>query len=308
MTTKIDMTDYSELVDEGGYNVKVPVAPEDEYFHAVYISGQQRTNHLGETEMPGKLQIRGFKSNLDVINMIIVNVKNVLVKTTRTKDNRDNLDCFSYQGGELPWKGTTGRVCGKNATERAADSYCAPCRSQLIVTGIYLDENEKPFLIDKKPVYIFIRAKGVKYGNLANYLSDLAKRDDLTPLITPVTEQSKQFEKAQVNNKRFVTKISVGKQSTNFGLKDVFEFNSSSPLGVDAVKNVLNKTKETMEKFKEKFDWSRGKGGAADYASKPVEASQKFDFSETKQEEAKPAEKVKETKSGGEFSFEDVEF
>jgi len=310
--SKIDMSDYSELVDEGGYNVKTPVAPEDEYFHAIYISGQQRTNHIGETEMPGKLQIRGLKSNLDVVNMIIVNVKNVLVKTTRTKDNRDNLDCFSYQSGELPWKGTTGRICGKNATERAAEPYCAPCRSQLIVTGIYLDENEKPFLVEKKPVFVFIRAKGVKYGNLANYLSDLAKRDDLAPLITPVTEQSKQFEKAQVNNKRFVTKITVGKQSTNFGLKDVFEFNASSPLGAEAVKNVLNKTKESMEKFKEKFDWSRGKAGSADYSTKPVEKSQQFDFNEGKEEAAhvKEIEKPKESNAekSVEFSFEDVKF
>ena len=306
----IDMADYSELVDEGGYNVKTPVNPEDEFFHAVYISGQQRQNHLGETEMPGKLQIRGLKSNLDVVNMIIVNVKTVLVKTTRTKDQRDNLDCFSYQAGEAPWKGTTGRTCGKNSTERASVEYCAPCRSQLIVTGLYLDENGKMFLVDKKPVYIFIRAKGVKYGNLANYLSDLAKRDDLEPIVTPVTEASKNFEKSQVNNKRFITRISVGKQSTNFGLKDVFEFSVGEKLGTDAVKTVLNKTKETMDKFKEKFDWSRGKSGSADYASKPVDASQKFDFTDTKPEPAKQAEKPKETKSEKkeEFSFEDVSF
>ena len=262
--------------------------------------------------MPGKLQIRGLKSNLDVVNMIIVNVKTVLVKTTRTKDQRDNLDCFSYQAGEPPWKGTTGRICGKNATERATQEYCAPCRSQLIVTGMYLDEQGKMFLIDKKPVYVFIRAKGVKYGNLANYLSDLAKRDDLEPVVTPVTEASKNFERVQVNNKRFITRITVGKQSTNFGLKDVFEFSVGEKLGIDAVKTVLNKTKETMEKFKEKFDWSRGKSGSADYASKPVDATQKFDFTDTKAETGKQTEKSKETKSetksGGEFSFEDVAF
>jgi hypothetical protein len=308
--SKIEMSDYSELVDEGGFTVKTPVAPEDEFFHAVYISGQQRQNHLGETEMPGKLQIRGLKSNLDVINMIVLHVKTVLVRTTRTKDNRDHLDCFSYQAGSLPWKGTTGRICGKNATERAANEYCAPCRSQLIITGLYLDENGHPFKINNKEQYIFIRAKGVKYGNLANYLSDLAKRDDLEPIVTPVTEQSKNFEKAQVNNKRFITKISVGKQSTNYGLKDVFEFSVGQKLGVEAVKSVLNKAKETIEKFRDKFDWSKGKSGSADYSgTKPVEESQKFEFSQETKQNAPGTTEIKEQKAEEkEFNFEDVSF
>ena len=173
-----------------------------------------------------------------------------------------------------------------------------------------MDENGHPFKINNKEQYIFIRAKGVKYGNLANYLYDLAKRDDLEPIVTPVTEQSKNFEKAQVNNKRFITKISVGKQSTNYGLKDVFEFSVGQKLGVEAVKSVLNKAKETIEKFRDKFDWSKGKSGSADYSgTKPVEESQKFEFSQETKQNAPGTTEIKEQKAEEkEFNFEDVSF
>ncbi len=298
----IDFSDYSELANESGFDVKAPVAPEDEFFHAIYISGQQRQNHIGETEMPGKLQIRGLRSNLDEINMIIVNVKSVLVKSVRGDNNRERMECFSYQAGTPPWKGTSGHTCGKNSTERAADPYCKDCRSQLIISGIYIDEaTGKPFMVNGKPSFVFIRAKGVKYGNVANYLSDLAKKDDFEPIVTPVTDESKKFERAHVNNKRYITKVTVAKQSTNYGLKDVFEMNTTgAPLSNDTVKSVLNKSKETLGKFKEKFDWS--KTGNSDYSSHPVQESQKFDFNNSTLEQ--PTNNVKQN----EFSLEDVEF
>jgi len=302
--TSIDFSEYSELAGESGFDVKVTTKPEDEFFHAVYISGQQRSNYVGEIEYPGKLQIRGLRSNLDEINIIIVHVKSLLVKTSRGADNKDKMECFSYQAGMPPWKGTSEHTCGKNSTERAADPFCSSCRSQLVVTGIYLDENTgKPFMVDGKPVFVFIRAKGVKYGNVADYLSNLAKKDDLEPIVTPVTEESKKFEKAHVNNKRFVTKITIGKQATNFGLKDVFSLTTGASLGIETVKSVLNKSKETLDKFKEKFDWSK-KSGSSDYASKPVEESQKFNFDEksTPTQPPKPEIKV------ADFSFEDLEF
>lgn len=303
--SSIDFSEYSELASESGFDVKTPVAPEDEFFHAVYISGQQRKNHIGEMEIPGKLQIRGLRSNLDEINMIIVNVKSVLVKTSRSADGREKLECFSYQAGTPPWKSTSDRICPKNSTERASEPFCVNCRSQLIISGIYLDDTTgKPFLVDGKPTYIFIRAKGVKYSNVANYLSDLAKKDDLQPLVTPVTEESKKFERAHVNNKRFITKIRTTKQSTNFGMKDVFELSIGTPLSIDTVKSVLNKSKETLEKFKEKFDWSK-RSGSSDYSTgKPVDESQKFNFDT---EPSKP-QSTPPVQNKPEFTLDDIDF
>jgi len=310
--TTINYDEYSDLSEDGGFNVKTPVDPEDEFFHAIYISGQQRKNHLGEVEMPGKLQIRGLRSNLDEINIVITSIKNVLVRTTRSKEGRENLDCFSYQTGVGPWKGLTGRTCGKNSIERAADQYCNSCRSQLIVAGIYLDEKTgKPFLNDKKQsAYVFIRAKGTKYGNVADYLGSLTKREDLEPIVTPVTEQSKDFERRQVNHKRFVTKITVGKQSSNYGLKDVFELSCGQQLSIEAVKNILNKSKETSEKFKEKFDWSRGKNPQSNYSNtSAVSEDQKFTDLGTDSKDKKVSETVQEApKENKSFDFGDIDF
>lgn len=308
--SSIDFSEYSDLVDEGAFDVKTPVNPEDEFFHAVYISGQQRQNHLGEMEIPGKLQIRGLRSNLEEINMIITHVKGVLVKTSRV-NNRDTLDCFSYQDGNHPWKGTSGKICGKNSIERSSDPFCSPCRAQLIIAGLYLDEKTgQPFLVNGKEVYIFIRAKGIKYGNVANYLSDLTKRDDLKPMVTPVTEESKKFERTQVNHKRFVTKVKVGKVSSSYGMKDAFTLETSKSLDADAVKKILNRSKVTKEKFKEKFDWSRGKsGGNSDYSGQaPVSENQKFNFSDSKPQDTKKPEQASQPVQTNEFSFEDVDF
>ena len=317
MSSSIDFSEYSELVDESSiFSSKATTKPEDEFFHAVYISGQVRKNHLGVSETPGKLQIRGLRSNLDEVNLVITHVKNVLVKSSK-ENNREKLECFSYQLGPYPWKSTSGNICGKNSTERAAVPFCSSCRAQLIIAGIYIDETTgKPFLVDGKGVYVFIRARGIKYGNLASYLSDLAKKEDLDPIVTPVTEESKKFEREQVNHKRFVTKITIGQQSSSYGMKDVFEFQSGAKLSVDAVKNILNKSKATLDKFKEKFDWSQNKtGGGANYstAQKPQE-DQMFNFGTTettgkptpKKEEEKPVEKP--AAKSNSFSFEDVNF
>lgn len=314
-TNSIDFSEYQELVGEGGFDVKTQVKPEDEFYHAVYISGQQRVNELGETEYPGKLQIRGIKTNLDEINMIITTIKSVLVKTERV-NNRDNLACFSYQTGNPPWKSSKGKICGKNSTERAADPFCEKCRSQIIAEGIYIDETGKPFLIKGKPAHIFIRAKGVKYAGLADYLSGLAKRDDLEPIVTPVTEASKKFEKAQVNHKRFITKIKIGKYSSSYGLKDVFSFETGQKLSVDAVKSALNNSKENMDKFKEKFDWTKNNSGQgqSDYsANQNVDNSNKFDFGsqetkEVKTENSKQNIIIESQSSFSNFSFDDIKF
>jgi hypothetical protein len=304
----INFSEFSDLADDGGYDVKLPVNPEDEFFHAVYISGQQRQNSLGVTEIPGKLQIRGLKANLDAIDFIIVHVKQVLVKSIQ-QQRGEKLECFSYQLGNPPWKSTTGNMCAKNAAERAANPFCVPCRSQLILAGIYLDpDTKKPFMMaNGKPAYIFIRAKGTKYGNVATYLADLSKNEDLEPIVTPVTNESKEFERRQVNHKRFITRITVGKTQSAHGMKDVFELTSGAKLSVDAVKNMLMKQKETSDQFKEKFDWSKGKANVNDYSAagaSKVDEAQKFDFTDTTGTKAQ-----KETTSKNEtFNLDDITF
>ena len=43
------MTDYKDYsgLEGTGYESRQPTAPEDEFFHSIYISGKTRKNHLG---------------------------------------------------------------------------------------------------------------------------------------------------------------------------------------------------------------------------------------------------------------------
>jgi hypothetical protein len=254
--------DYADL-ETTGHESKEPVKPEDEFFHSVYISGQSRKNHLGIVEEQGKFQVRGVEYNLNQVNMIITHTKDILAKIVTTV-GRDNIECFSFKEGSAPWYGTTRspdgnpRPCPQTSAERAVTDFCNPCRAQIIVAGVYCNSDGGPLLSEeKKPIFLFLRGKGMKYLNISNYLGDLFKMD-LSPIFEPVTDQSQLFEKKVVNNKRFVTQITKGTADSRFGVKDVFELKPGADLPKDVVLQILNASKKTIEKFNDKFDWSKG--------------------------------------------------
>jgi hypothetical protein len=284
---------FEEFKGLTGFAAREVEKPEEAFFHSVYISGMPRQNHLGIVEQPGKLQIRGVEYNLDRVSLIITNVKNVLVKM-KTVGDREVLDCFSYQEGPPPWKGTSGRVCGKNSAERAAVEFCSTCRSHLIVAGLYTDANGV-IIRDRetdKPFFIFIRARGSKYGKVADYLSELS-RLDLPPIFEPVTEESREFEKRVANLSRFVTNVTVGKVTLQRGIHSAFDLSRGTELPKVAVIEVLKIAKKILPKFKEKFDWSLTKA-TSDYSQ--LDESHKFE--EKADKEVKPEEKK--------ASFEDI--
>jgi len=255
MSDDIRIDDYTDLTATS-FESKEPLKPEEEYFHAVYIAGQSRKNHIGVIEQAGKIQVRGVEYNLDEVSMVITNVKEILARITVNKQNRESLDCFCYKSIQ-PWKGTSGRLCGVNSAERAANDYCNLCRSQIIVTGFYCDPSGRPVLQEGRPVFIFIRGKGVKYSNVSDHLSDLFKMENLEPIFEPVTEETRRFEKAVVNNKRFVTRITPGITSSAHGDKSVFVLEIGTKLSKQMVIDVLKVSKKTLDKFNDKFDWSK---------------------------------------------------
>jgi len=297
----MDIDDYADLAgtgfDGGG---KEPVKPEDEFFHSVYISGKPRPNHLQIIEQAGKLQIRGVKYNLDEVNMIVTNVKKVLTKEETLPNNKTKTACFSYKAGNPPYKGTSGIQCGSNSAERASNKFCSTCKEQIIVSGMLCDESGKPEVNEGKPVFMFLRAKGMKYSNVGNYLSELAKMD-LSPIITPVTEQSKLFEKNVINNKRFVTKIKVGTASSQYGLVQVFTMEKGTQLGDNDVKKVLEITKKTVEKFNDKFDWSK-RSSTTGYGETQAPADNQFSDPKKDEEGSKTEDK------NSSFGFDDISF
>ncbi len=311
-----NMEEYTGLADTGFIN-KEQVAPEDEFFHSIYISGQTRKNHINIEEITKKIQVRGVEYNLDQVCMIITNVKDILVNASRDQQNREKIDCFCYKSGPAPWKGTSERICGLNSTERASNPACSNCRSQIIVSGIYCDINGKPLVNENnKPVFVFLRAKGMKYSNVSDYLGKMFKKD-LSPIFTPVTDESKKFEKAVVNNKRFVTIITQGEANSKYGTQNVFELDSGVQLQDNVVKDILKISKKTIKQFNEKFDWSKNKivnSAATGYGdqTQPNEGVLSME-QETKNKENKETENTQESQSkqnnnSGFMSFDDIEF
>jgi len=294
----MDFNEYADLA-EIGYESREPVKPEDEFFHSVYIAGQSRKNHTGVTERAGELQIRGVEYNREEVNMIITHVKPVLLNEKSTP-NGMKTECFSYKNGNPPWKGTCGLICGVTSAERASHDFCKNCKAQIIVSGIYCDDNGTPILDKSKPIFLFIRGKGMKYAGVSDYLSKLYKMD-LEPVFQPVTEKSKAFEKSVVNNKRFVTKITVGEAPSNFGMKTIFVFNEGADINNNSLKDVLNITKKTKEKFDEKMDWSKRMSCSSAPKDEQKEPEQK------EQQKSNDQTKQNDPSQGSFLSFNDID-
>ena len=259
--------DYADLMGTG-HESREPVKPEDEFFHSVYIAGTTRKNHINVEELAGKFQIRGVQYNLDEVNMIITHTKDILAKIV-TQNRRDSTECFSFKPGAPPWYGTSKlpdqspRPCPQTSAERAVNDYCNTCKAQILVAGIFCNPDGSPVLTEEnKPIFVFIRGKGMKYKGVSDYLGDCFKME-LAPIFDPPTEESMKFEKSVVNNKRYVTNITKGQASSNYGMKDVFILKTGAELPKDAVMKILEVSKNTLDKFNEKFDWSLRPGAAS---------------------------------------------
>lgn len=308
-----EYTDLATTGFQGGGNEQI--APEDELFHSLYISVSDRVNHINIKEETGKLQIRGVQYNLDEVYMIITHTKDILANIIRdNKTQKDNTICFSYKEGSPPWYGTSklsdgsNRQCPQTSTDRAVNDFCNTCKAQIIVAGIQCLPDGKPLLTtDKKPKFIFIRGKGMKYSNVSEYLNDLYKEDSLAPLFQPVTPQSTEFEKAVVNNKRFVTKITRGQEKTSFGnMANIFVLSRGIQIPNDDVMKILKISKSSIDKFNEKFDWSKNKkvtnyGQTTQQGILPVE-------NEKPQQQQTESNKQNEKVEDKIFSFDDINF
>jgi len=313
------MADFNEYADLGqtGYKSTEPVKPEDELFHSLYIAGNTRTNHANISEESGKFQIRGVEYNLDNVNMIVTHVKKILVKNIKDASGKQKVDCFSFKKeSKPPWKGWNNRVCGSNSAERAANQFCNQCREQIIVAGIYVDATGTPVVNQDtgKPIFIFLRGKGMKYNNVSQFLADCYKMDITNPLFTPVTPQSTEFEKIAVNNKRFVTNVSKGTAPSAYGDKDVFIFKMGQELDNQSIINILEIAKKSLDKFNEKFDWSKSDNatgyGEGSNTQAPVDKTNVIPESNvggnnTGQAQNPPAQSAPAQPT---FNFEDINF
>jgi hypothetical protein len=304
------MMEFKEYQDLGTTALETfeAVKPEDEVFHSLYIAGRSRTNENGVIEKAGKMQLRGVESNLDEVYMVVTHIKTMLVKNIKDpKDiNKKKLDCFCYQNA-TPWVGTSGRTCPTTSAVRRTERGCEECRGHIVMAGILTGSKGKPKKdATGKPIYIFIRGEGIKYNNVSTYVNECSKLD-LTPIFTPVTAESNKFEKSIVNIKRFVTKITLGTATTQFGDRIVFALESALQLPDAQIPTILKISQGTLGEFHNKFDWSRKKG--TDTPAGIIPAS---DYAETKipviEESVKPTTEPIKQEVSETISFDDITF
>jgi len=313
---------YQELNStgvSGGGNVE-QTPPEDEFFKSIYISGQNRKHQDGTMEEIEKLQIRGHAFNQTEVFMIITHVKDIL--NNETKENgRTSTKCFSFkETPQAPWYGSqpmpdgSPRVCPTLSKDRKAVEFCKNCKSQIIMAGILCQPTGTPILDgDKKPIFVFVRGKGTKYGNVSDYLSELYQLD-LSPVFNEEGDAVREFEKRVINQKRFVTKIYKTTADSNFGVKMVFGFERGAELNKEFALELLDLSKNTFDKFREKFDWSKKKKGSGASQKEAKEAGVlTMESSAAQQEqikqEAPKTESSNEANGGGStFSFKDIKF
>lgn len=313
--------EYADLAGtgyQGGSGEKI--TPEESFYHSIYIAGKSRKNHINVMEEAGKLQVRGVQYNLDEVHIIITHTKEILCKIKNDK-GKETIECFSFKTDVPPWYGTcklgdgTARQCPQTSAERAINDFCAPCRAQILVAGIYCKEDGSPILTEEnKPIFVFIRGKGMRYSNVSNYLNDCFQAE-FDPIFEPSTDETLEFEKRVVNNKRCVTKITGAEEQSGYGsMVNIFELNQGTQLPNDSVMSILKLSKQTVSKFNEKFDWSKGKS-AVGYGSPSAAPEGVMTIENEKSKESSPAPEeskndatAPDAGAGKTFSFDDINF
>lgn len=237
-------------------------------FKSVYITGTARQiEGTNEVEQVGKLQIHDTKfRNLDEVCMIPMFAKRKLVKV-RMEGMKEIVECFSYMRGEPPYKGTSGRTCPNTSAQRDATVECKGCRQRIILAGILVSPEGRPFVNDDgENIYIFIRGKGIKFMAISNYISECTRlpetklpsiRDEILKVKPNLIIKTKpEYEKPMFNFRRFVCHIRVQQIQTNFGPRFIYDLSRGKLIPTELVIKLLNRTEELVDVFDAKFDLS----------------------------------------------------
>ena len=302
-----DFADLGQTSFGSGEPSAPKVDPKDEWIHNVFICGKMRKDEdTGKMQQPGTLNGRGLPDlifNASEVHMIPIHSKIMSVKE-KTANNRTNIECFSYKTS-MPAIGTSGRTCPANAADRdAGEDFCKPCRSHIILAGILSDEYGKPILQESKPVFIFLRGKGTKYGGISNYLYECSNLD-VPFLFDPKTPEQERFEKTVINFKRFVCKITIDLAPSAFGDQQVYKLERGNELNVSVVQDIMGLSKKSLEKFNERFDWSSRKKDDSGQQQQPTPSQPPIKSEPVKQQASTQSA---ETNTKTDFSFEDISF
>jgi len=292
-----------ELLMMTGFDTYVPVEPEDEKFHSIYISGADRENHKGITEKSGLLQIRGVNYNLNEVNMIIMHIKEIMVNKVNER-GEDKTLCFSFKDS-FPYKGINGKTCPAKREDRERDSFCKNCRSNIIVSGILTEPSGKPILDNnKKPIFGFIRASGMKYSNISEYLQKISLDTESQYKIY----EDLRKERSIANPKKFVTKITASSSYSTHWKKNfsVFSLEIGTSIPKEVVEKLIKLQATTIQDFIDKFNWAKSQQFVNNTLNGANENSNDTDGIIKNMEPEKP--QVQNTVQNNKSNLEDISF
>jgi len=233
----LSASNYSGISDLGvNSGVQRP-----QIFKKIFISGVQRTDQdihtmnsiIKWSEREGG-QHQYLINNKKSINFIPMFIK----KVREGYDNRVELKYFSWtpdQDTEYP-------------------DYARCC---YIIAGLGFDEDMKPIPRpeeESKPAFIYFKCDGSKMNNMIQFLYEVNKKcESLEPL-----SDNEEFEKSNVNWRRFIINVTTGFQETQFGNKDVFVFTPTQELPGEKVVKFMDDCNKMVDDFKKQFDYTTG--------------------------------------------------
>jgi len=245
---------------------KNDVPPEEELFHAIYISGKTRTEPTLNNKKiyGGFLQVRGVEYNLEEVYMMPYYKRSLLVKNEKI-GKYDSTVCFSFfdfdeKGNQIS---TSGFPCPPTSPDRKEVSWCNNCKMHIVIIGFLCDENGKVKRdSDGNPFNVFLRVSGSKVGDVMKYLFE-CKELEVPYLFPDGNEEAKKQEIEYFNILRRCIKITVEETPTYVDgaydqnkMRYAYKLEGMSELPPESIFKLLDYAENLDEEIREKFDWS----------------------------------------------------
>jgi len=148
------------------------------------------------------------------------------------------------------------------------------CKFSYTIAGLLLDPGTKKAQVHSKdiedagiklgdPVLIFYKCGGIKFNGAMKFIDAIAtKAKGLPPL-----SDNPEFEKKVVAPRRFICKAEVGIESSDYGNKNVFQFEIGQTLPDKAVEQVMNSAMGLMPEFERQFNKTATAGATSNVKS-----------------------------------------
>jgi len=215
-------------------------------FFNVFITGQRR-----DGQQPGTYQcMKAFDSkdyfvnNANEVHFIPLYVKRYWTKYQDTKNQKGETYSRLIAFG---WDEKTPKAEGAKY-EYLVAGYLFDAEKK----GIAKHTSDYPEADIKKddPIMIYFKCAGVKCGCGVDLVSRIA---DKAKTLSPISDNP-QFEKDVVSIRRFIVKAGISTRETNYGTRDIFDFQPIQNLPDNSCVKIIEDSKKHLADFEYQFN------------------------------------------------------